>query len=98
MTTALGCACLFALEHDLFRKPVSTFRDHAREHFVTATAALDQPGGERAALWQSRCEFANFPSESRVESAAARGSEPGSPLRVGERSRVNGSGPKWPAR
>jgi hypothetical protein len=36
------------LSHDLFRKPVSTFRDHALEHFAAATAALDQPGGGRA--------------------------------------------------
>jgi hypothetical protein len=28
--------------------PVSTFRDHALEHFAAATAALDQPGGGRA--------------------------------------------------
>src|SRR6202008_3245127 len=40
--------CLIAFEHDLFRKPVSTFRDHALEHFAAATAALDQPGGGRA--------------------------------------------------
>jgi hypothetical protein len=39
---------LNTFEHDLFRKPVSTFRDHALEHFAAATAALDQPGGGRA--------------------------------------------------
>jgi hypothetical protein len=51
---------LFAFEHDLFRKAVATFRDHAPEHFVAAAAALVQPGDERAALWQSRPEFANL--------------------------------------
>jgi len=39
-------------EHDLFRKPVPTFRDHALEHFAAATAALE-PGDGRAGLWQS---------------------------------------------
>jgi hypothetical protein len=38
----------FAFQHDLCRKPGSTFRDHADEHFAAATAALDQPGGGRA--------------------------------------------------
>jgi hypothetical protein len=30
-----------------------------REHVVAATAALNQPGGARAGLWQSRRQLAN---------------------------------------
>ena len=61
MATALGCACLFALSM-IFSENRYPLFGIMLEHFVAATAALDQPGGERAALWQSQPEFANLPA------------------------------------
>jgi hypothetical protein len=57
---------LFAFEHDLFRKPETTFRDHALEHLTVATAALDQPGGERAGYDRAAPDLQIFPSQKRA--------------------------------